>query len=117
MEYHCISADSHIDLNWLPHDLFVSNASQAMKDRVPYVTQGPNGPMWVTKSGLNLGFANGKGGMGGAAVSGGSENTTATLVLTSIGSPLRRNGLYRHCLTASVAAVSSSGCPLTAMTL
>ena len=64
MEYHCISADCHIDLCWMPHDLFVSNATKALKDRMPYVTQGPDGPMWVTKSGLNLGFANGKGGTG-----------------------------------------------------
>src|SRR5687767_6867010 len=71
MEYRCISADCHIDLCWLPHDLFVSNASQAMRDRVPYVTQGPDGPMWVTKSGLNLGLANGKGSTG---VFGGSAN-------------------------------------------
>ena len=61
MEYHCISADCHIDIGWLPHDLFVSNASKEMKDRMPYVTDGPEGPMWVTKSGLNLGLANGKG--------------------------------------------------------
>src|SRR4029077_11618731 len=64
MEYRCISADCHIDLNWLPHDLFVSNASPAMKDRMPYVTQGSHGPMWVTKAGVNLGLANGKGGTG-----------------------------------------------------
>jgi predicted TIM-barrel fold metal-dependent hydrolase len=64
MDYRCISADCHIDLCWLPHDLFVSNASQAMKDRMPYVVHGPDGPRWVTKSGLKLGFANGKGGTG-----------------------------------------------------
>lgn len=64
MEYRCISADCHIDLCWLPYDLFVSNASQAMKDRMPYVTQGSDGPKWVTKSGLYLGLANGKGGTG-----------------------------------------------------
>ena len=64
MEYRCISADCHLDLSWLPHDLFVSNASQAMKDRMPYVTTGPDGPMWTTKSGLNLGLANGKGSAG-----------------------------------------------------
>ena len=64
MEYRCISADCHIDLNWLPHDLFVSNATKAMKDRVPYVAQTPDGPKWVTKSGLDLGFTNGRGGSG-----------------------------------------------------
>ena len=61
MEYRCISADCHIDLNWLRHDLFVSNASKAMKERMPFVIQDADGPRWVTKSGLNLGLANGKG--------------------------------------------------------
>ncbi len=64
MEYRCISADCHIDLNWLPHDLFVAHASQAMKERMPYVVQGPNGPQWVTNAGVNFGLANGKGGRG-----------------------------------------------------
>ncbi len=64
MEYRCISADCHIDLCWMPHDLFVSNASQAMKDRMPYVTQGLDGPKWVTKSGIDMRYASGKGGTG-----------------------------------------------------
>src|SRR4029077_17597733 len=64
MEYRCISADCHIDLCWLPHDLFTANASRAMKDRMPCVTHGADGPKWVTKAGLNLGYANGKGGTG-----------------------------------------------------
>src|SRR5580704_1337381 len=64
MEYRCISADCHIDLTWLPHDLFVSNASLAMKGRMPYVTVGEDGPMWVTKAGLSLGLANGRGSPG-----------------------------------------------------
>ena len=64
MEYRCISADCHIDLCWIPHDLFVSNASQAMKDRMPYVAPGPDGPNWVTRSGNFLGPANAKGAAG-----------------------------------------------------
>src|SRR5262245_60877466 len=59
MKYRCISADYHMDLCWLPHDLFVANASNAMKERIPRVEQGPDGPTWITPSGLNLGFANG----------------------------------------------------------
>ena len=35
MEYDIISADGHIDLKWLPHDLFVSNAPAKWKDQVP----------------------------------------------------------------------------------
>ena len=69
MEYRCISADCHIDLSWLPHDLFVVNASTAMRDRMPYVEQdGPAGPRWTTKSGLSMGLANGKGSKGALGV-------------------------------------------------
>ena len=37
MEYKCISSDCHIDLIWLPPDLFTSNASGQIKNRMPYV--------------------------------------------------------------------------------
>ena len=62
MDYRCISADCHIDLCWLPHDLFVANASKSMKDRMPFVVDGPNGPTWITKTGLTLSLANRKDG-------------------------------------------------------
>lgn len=61
MEYKCISADCHIDLIWLPPDLFTNNASAALKERMPYVTGGPDGPVWVTKAGAQFGLANGMG--------------------------------------------------------
>jgi predicted TIM-barrel fold metal-dependent hydrolase len=64
MRYSRISADCHIDLCWLPSDLFTSNASAAMKDRMPYVTDGPKGPRWMTKQGANLGLLNGMGSAG-----------------------------------------------------
>jgi predicted TIM-barrel fold metal-dependent hydrolase len=64
MEYQRISADCHIDLCWLPHELFVANARPSMKERMPYVEMGPNGPYWRTRSGLDLGLANGVGGGG-----------------------------------------------------
>jgi predicted TIM-barrel fold metal-dependent hydrolase len=64
MRYSRISADCHIDLCWLPPDLFTSNASAAMKDRMPYVTDGPKGPVWVTKKGAYLGLLNGMGSAG-----------------------------------------------------
>ncbi len=44
MEYQVISADCHIDLIWLPPDLFTGNASAALRDRMPYVTDGVKGP-------------------------------------------------------------------------
>ena len=47
MKYEVISADCHIDLIWLPPDLFTANATSAMKDRMPYVTDSDKGPIWV----------------------------------------------------------------------
>jgi predicted TIM-barrel fold metal-dependent hydrolase len=64
MPYTRISADCHIDLCWLPPDLFTSSASAAMKDRMPYVTDGPRGPVWVTKKGASFGLMNGMGSAG-----------------------------------------------------
>jgi predicted TIM-barrel fold metal-dependent hydrolase len=61
MEYKVISADSHVDLIWLPPDLFTSNASAAMKDRMPYVTDSDDGPIWVSKKGSYFGLQNGMG--------------------------------------------------------
>src|ERR1700756_4807770 len=61
MKYDVISADSHLDLIWLPPDLFISNASAAFKARMPYVTDGPRGKEWVTKSGATFGLMNGMG--------------------------------------------------------
>jgi hypothetical protein len=64
MHYDRISADCHLDLCWLPPDLFTSRTSAAMRERMPYVTEGPKGPMWVTKKGGNFGLANGMGSAG-----------------------------------------------------
>ena len=64
MKYDVISADCHIDLIWLPPDLFTANASAALKDRMPYVTDGPRGEEWVTKSGASFGLMNGMGSAG-----------------------------------------------------
>ena len=59
--YNRISADSHIDMPWLPHDLFTSNASAKMKERMPHVVDGPDGPYWTSKSGQSYGLAYGVG--------------------------------------------------------
>jgi uncharacterized protein len=64
MRYTRISADCHIDLPWLPADLFTSNAPAAMKDRMPYVAEGPDGPYWTTKSGAPFGLVGGTGSSG-----------------------------------------------------
>ena len=64
MKYDVISADCHIDLVWLPPDLFTSNASADLRDRMPYVTNGENGPQWVSRRGSNFGLMNGMGSAG-----------------------------------------------------
>jgi hypothetical protein len=64
MKYEVISADGHIDLIWLPPDLFTSNATAEMKDRMPYVTDGDNGPIWVSQKGSYFGLQNGMGSAG-----------------------------------------------------
>src|SRR6266403_357413 len=64
MKYDVISADCHIDLIWLPPDLFTANAPAALKDRMPYVTDGPRGKEWVTKNGASFGLMNGMGSAG-----------------------------------------------------
>lgn len=64
MQYQVISADSHVDMTWLPGDLFVSNAPTAWKDQVPRVVETPAGPRWVAEDkvlgvvgGLGHGFS------------------------------------------------------------
>ena len=37
MDYQVISADCHIDLPWLPEELFVSQSSSDMRERMPFV--------------------------------------------------------------------------------
>src|SRR5438874_116165 len=64
MRYELISADCHVDLCWLPPDLFVQNASPTLRERMPYVVDGPKGPTWTTKAGANLGRVNGMGSAG-----------------------------------------------------
>src|SRR5437762_10574738 len=64
MKYDVISADCHVDLIWLPPDLFTANAPAAVKERMPYVTDGPRGKEWVTKNGSSFGLMNGMGSAG-----------------------------------------------------
>src|SRR5258706_295883 len=64
MNYNRISADCHLDLIWLPPDLFVSEAPAALKVRMPYVADGPEGPRWVANNGATFGLAGGVGASG-----------------------------------------------------
>ena len=62
MEYKCISADCYIDLIWLPPDLFTSNASGQMKNRMPYVgVEAERELRWISRSGADFGLVNGIG--------------------------------------------------------
>ncbi len=70
MNYSRISADCHIDMPWLPPELFTANASAAMRDRMPYVVDSPDGPMWRTKNVPSLGLACAIGSTGSKYVSG-----------------------------------------------
>ena len=70
MQYKRISADCHLDLPWLPPELFVSEAKRALKERMPYVEDGPDGPHWLTKAGVNMGLVGGIGSVGGKFVPG-----------------------------------------------
>ena len=61
MQYRRISADCHLDMPWMPPDLFVSEARRELKERMPYVADGPDGPQWVAKNGANFGLLYGVG--------------------------------------------------------
>ena len=43
MDYKVISADTHLDVTWLPGDLFTNNAPAHLKDKMPYVADQKNG--------------------------------------------------------------------------
>src|SRR5579872_7539925 len=64
MRYRRISADCHLDLPWLPADLFVENAARDLKNRMPFVEDGAEGPRWVTKAGVFVGIPGAVGSVG-----------------------------------------------------
>jgi len=70
MKYNRISADCHLDMPWMPPTLFTSESTLELKDRMPFVQDGPDGPEWVTKSGANFGLLNGVGPGGAKLVPG-----------------------------------------------
>src|SRR5205814_831671 len=70
MQYRRISADCHLDLPWLPPELFVSEAPREFKDRMPYVEDGPDGPRWTTKAGIFMGIPGAVGSVGAPFVPG-----------------------------------------------
>ena len=61
MHYKRISADCHLDMCWMPPELFVSEAPRELKERMPYVEERPDGPRWVARNGADFGLKNGVG--------------------------------------------------------
>ena len=61
MKYKRISADCHLDMPWMPPTLFTDQSKRELRDRMPFVKDGPDGPTWVTNSGANFGLLNGVG--------------------------------------------------------
>ncbi len=47
MNYHVVSADDHIDLTWLPKDLWQRRVPREHRDRAPRVVDAGDGPQWV----------------------------------------------------------------------
>src|SRR5512134_1658491 len=64
MQYRRISADCHLDLIWLPPELFVTEAPRELKERMPYVANSPEGPRWVANNGATFGLVGGVGASG-----------------------------------------------------
>lgn len=70
MRYEIISADCHIDLPWLPENLFTDNARDDLKPRMPHVVQTERGSHWVSANGAQFGLRNGMGSAGRVYVPG-----------------------------------------------
>src|SRR5436309_2395796 len=90
--YTRISADCHIDLPMLPTDLFTANASAVMKERMPYVTDGPDGPYWTCKNGGSFGLVCGVGPAGQKLVPGQNHRVDA-MAATGLYEDGKRGGL------------------------
>jgi uncharacterized protein len=61
MQYKRISADCHLDMPCMPPELFVENARRDLKEKMPHVVDGPDGPHWVSSNGADYGLINGVG--------------------------------------------------------
>src|SRR5437763_4143812 len=70
MQYKRSSADCHLDMPWMPPDLFTSMAPRDMKDRMPFVIETDDGPKWTANNGASFGYKNGVGPAGSKYVKG-----------------------------------------------
>ena len=55
-----ISADTHMDIVWLPEDLFVANAPDSLKAQMPRVVETDEGKLWEAE-GTSFGVCGGGG--------------------------------------------------------
>jgi uncharacterized protein len=69
----CISADGHLDLSWLPPDIFIANSSAAVREFMPHVADGKDGPTWMNERGMIFGLVCGMGSAGRKYVPGKGE--------------------------------------------
>jgi uncharacterized protein len=70
-QYRRISADCHLDMIWLPPDLFTSNASSKLRDQMPFVVDQADGTKrWVDNNGADYGMAGGVGASGTPYIAG-----------------------------------------------
>ena len=64
-KYQRISADCHLDMLWLPPELFTSNASSKLRDLMPYVAENSDGvKRWTDNNGAEYGLCGGVGATG-----------------------------------------------------
>ncbi len=49
MDYNIISGDSHIDMTWMPGDLWASQAPVALRDDAPRVIETDEGLKWTAE--------------------------------------------------------------------
>ncbi len=83
MHYKRISADCHIDMPWLPPELFTANASAHLKARMPHVVDGPDGPYWTSQKGQSYGLMCGVG-PGGAKLVPGQNHRVDKMAATGL---------------------------------
>ena len=47
MQYNLVSGDSHVDMSWLPGDLFVQNSPRGLRERMPRISETQEGMRWM----------------------------------------------------------------------
>jgi hypothetical protein len=52
MDYKMISADDHLDLQYLPTDLGTKRLPRALRTRAPHVEERDGGPVWICDGGV-----------------------------------------------------------------